>query len=93
MKQAKIYYKDILAGVLTESDDGYEFRYLQAYLASENAKPVSLTLPLQNQPYRSNVLFPFFDGLIPEGWLLDVCSDCIGAVSVKPVNMEENDDV
>ena len=82
------------------------------YLASENAKPVSLTLPLQHQPYRSNVLFPFFDGLIPEGWLLDValrntdisvldrmsllllcCSDCIGAVSVKPVNMDGNDDV
>ena len=112
MKQAEIYYKGILAGVLTESDDGYEFRYLQAYLASENAKPVSLTLPLQNQPYRSNVLFPFFDGLIPEGWLLDValrntdisvldrmsllllcCSDCIGAVSVKPVNSEESSNV
>ena len=112
MKQAEIYYKDILAGVLTESDDGYEFRYLPKYLASENAKPVSLTLPLQNQPYRSNVLFPFFDGLIPEGWLLDValrntdisvldrmsllllcCSDCIGAVSVKPVNSEESSNV
>ncbi|MCW3081692.1 HipA N-terminal domain-containing protein [Segetibacter sp.] len=34
--------------------------------------PVSLTLPLKDQPYTSNVMFPFFDGLIPEGWLLDI---------------------
>lgn len=72
MKQAKIYYKNILAGVLTEGDDGYEFCYLPEYLASNEAKPVSLTMPLRKEVYRSNVLFPFFDGLIPEGWLLDV---------------------
>lgn len=72
MKQAKIYYKDILAGLLTEGDDGYEFYYLPEYIESENAKPVSLTLPLQKEVYRSSILFPFFDGLIPEGWLLDV---------------------
>ena len=31
-----------------------------------------MTLPLQEEAYTSPVLFPFFDGLIPEGWLLDV---------------------
>lgn len=72
MKRANIYYKDKLAGILTENDEGYEFRYLEEYLAIENAKPVSLTLPLRKDIYKSNVLFPFFDGLIPEGWLLDV---------------------
>ena len=72
MKQANIYYKNGLAGVLTEGDDGYEFHYLPEYLASDEARPVSLTMPLRKEVYRSNVLFPFFDGLIPEGWLLDV---------------------
>ena len=72
MKQAKIYYKNILAGVLTEGDDGYEFYYLPEYLTSNKAKPVTLTMPLRKEVYKSNVLFPFFDGLIPEGWLLDV---------------------
>ncbi len=72
MKRANIYYKDKLAGILTENDEGYEFLYLEEYLAIENAKPVSLTLPLRKDIYKSNVLFPFFDGLIPEGWLLDV---------------------
>ncbi|MBU3853208.1 MAG: HipA N-terminal domain-containing protein [Candidatus Paraprevotella stercoravium] len=72
MKQANIYYKNELAGVLTEGDEGYEFYYLPEYLTQEGAKPISLTLPLRKEPYQSNVLFPFFDGLIPEGWLLDV---------------------
>lgn len=72
MRRANIYYKDKLAGVLTEGDEGYEFQYLPEYLGSEGAKPVSLTMPLREKTYRSNVLFPFFDGLIPEGWLLDV---------------------
>lgn len=72
MKTAEIYYKDCFAGILKETDEGYEFRYSSGYLASGGAKPVSLTLPLQSEAFRSPVLFPFFDGLIPEGWLLDV---------------------
>ena len=72
MRQARIFYKDLLAGILTENDAGYEFRYLPEYLSLETAKAVSLTLPLQEKAYTSPVLFPFFDGLIPEGWLLDV---------------------
>lgn len=108
MRQARIFYKVRLAGILTETDAGYEFRYLPEYLTSETAKAISLTLPLQADTYTSSVLFPFFDGLIPEGWLLDValrntdisildrmsllitcCKDCIGAVSVVPMNEKE----
>lgn len=72
MRRANIFYKDLLAGVLTENEDGYEFAYNAEYLANEDAKPVSLTLPLREELFRSTVLFPFFDGLIPEGWLLYV---------------------
>ena len=46
------------------------FSYEAEYLESENTLPVSLTMPLSDEVYKSNVLFPFFDGLIPEGWLL-----------------------
>ena len=72
MRQANIFYKDQLAGILTENDSGYDFRYLPEYLSSETAKAVSLTLPLQEEAYTSSVLFPLFDGLIPEGgcWML-----------------------
>ena len=72
MKQAKVFISDTLAGILTEDEGGYEFMYLPEYLASDRAIPVSLTLPLSDKPYRDKVLFPFFDGLIPEGWLLDI---------------------
>lgn len=72
MKQARIYFKDKPAGILTESDLGYEFKYYKEYLEEESAKPISKTFPLSGEVYHSNILFPFFDGLIPEGWLLDV---------------------
>ena len=72
MKRALIYYKDVLAGRLTAGDDGFEFQYEKAYLNNAHAQPVSLTMPLREEAYQSPLLFPFFDGLIPEGWLLDI---------------------
>ena len=71
-REGKVYVQDQFAGLIRETDQGYEFLYDQDYLVKENALPVSLTLPLREEVYVSNTLFPFFDGLIPEGWLLDV---------------------
>lgn len=67
MRKAEIYFKDNLAGILTETESGYEFRYNKEYLDNKGSDPVSLTLPLSEKPYQSKILFPFFDGLIPEG--------------------------
>lgn len=72
MKHARVFVGNMYAGKLTEDDMGYEFCYDADYLASGTGLPVSLTLPLTDKPYRDKVLFPFFDGLIPEGWLLDI---------------------
>ncbi len=72
MKQAGIYLNKTLAGILTEDENGYTFVYEKDYLSNTDAEPISLTLPLTTQPYNSMTLFPFFDGLIPEGWLLDI---------------------
>ncbi|MDR2944640.1 MAG: HipA N-terminal domain-containing protein [Methanosarcinales archaeon] len=104
MKQAVVYMYDIPAGMITEDDEGYLFRYNEEYLKHPNAEAVSMTMPLQKEAYRNKYLFPFFDGLIPEGWLLEIaektwkipdrdrmslllacCRDCIGAVSVIPI--------
>jgi len=74
-KAARIYYQDALAGLLTESDAGYEFVYDKIYRETPGAKPVSLTLPVRAGKYHSNTLFAFFDGLIPEGWLLDIARE------------------
>ena len=72
MKSALIYYKDVLAGRLAETDEGFVFQYDATYLSSAEAQPISLTLPIRTEAFESPVLFPFFAGLIPEGWLLDV---------------------
>lgn len=71
-RSAHVLVQGKLAGVLSEYEDGYLFRYLPEYLTSEKPLAVSLTLPLSDKPYLSKTLFPFFDGLIPEGWLLGV---------------------
>ena len=73
-RKARIFVQSKYAGILCETDEGYSFLYDSSYLKQENAAAVSLTLPLQEEPYRSPVLFPFFDGLIPEGWLLNIVS-------------------
>jgi len=72
MKQAQVFYNQFFAGILTENESGYVFEYDKNYLQNTEAQAISLTLPLSEKQYQSNVLFPFFDGLIPEGWLLDI---------------------
>lgn len=72
MRKAEIKIHDRTAGWLTQNENGYHFIYDTRYLGLPDAEPVSLTLPLNEAPYTSKVLFPFFDGLIPEGWLLDI---------------------
>lgn len=75
MRQAKILYDNILAGILTETDDGYyTYKYDQNYIANHSALFITFTMPVNDTLYKENRLFPFFEGLIPEGWLLDIAS-------------------
>lgn len=108
MRQGKVLINDIVAGILRETSEGYVFNYDEKYIVRENAMPVCLAMPLRTETYKSKTLFAFFDGLIPEGWLLNIaernwklnrhdrmglllacCRDCIGNVSVIPI--EDND--
>ncbi len=75
MRRAKVYYKNIVAGILTETDDGdYLFQYEEDYVANYPEQFITFTMPVTEEPYKSNRLFPFFEGLIPEGWLLDIAT-------------------
>ena len=71
-RSGKVIFKDKLAGIVWQDENGYGFEYDKNYLELKNAIPVSLTLPLRPEPYLSNTMIPFFDGLIPEGWLLNI---------------------
>jgi serine/threonine-protein kinase HipA len=74
-RKAKVLFHDEYAGELAETDSGYVFSYDSGYIANGKSSPISKTLPVNAKPYTSKVLFPFFDGLIPEGWLLDIAID------------------
>ena len=72
MRQARVYYKEMFAGMIKENENGINFKYDKEYLEQKDAQPISLTMPLGNDDYNSKVMLPFFDGLIPEGWLLNL---------------------
>lgn len=59
-------------GRLEEIEGGTRFSYDRAWLDRKDAVPVSLTMPLREQPYESAGLHPFFENLLPEGWLLEI---------------------
>ncbi len=106
MRKAEIFYQDIKAGILTETNEGhFIFQYDEQYVIEYPHQLLTFTMPVIKYPYHDKHLFSFFEGLIPEGWLLDVakthykinpndrmglllacCQNCIGAVSVKPIN-------
>ena len=71
LRRGKVFVQGRYAGMVEETEDGYSFAYDSGYLEA-NGPAVSLTIPLQEEPFFSETLFPFFDGLIPEGWLLSV---------------------
>ena len=70
--RAEVFYGDKRAGALRKTDKGFEFAYDSAYLAEAEARPISLSMPLRAEKYESQELFAFFDGLLPEGWLLEL---------------------
>ena len=67
MRCVTVYVKGVEAGVLARfKRGGYEFRYTRAY--RESARPsVAFSLPKREAVHRSDVLFPFFYGLLAEG--------------------------
>ncbi|MDX1760914.1 MAG: HipA N-terminal domain-containing protein [Christiangramia sp.] len=75
MRQAEIFYAGTLAGILTETVEGeYIFKYDKKYIQQYPDQFITFTMPVREEPYSSRYLFAFFEGLIPEGWLLDIAS-------------------
>lgn len=84
MRRAKVYCREILAGILSnDSATGYRFQYEPAYLSNPACPSISLTFPKRAAPFESPVLFPFFFGLLAEG------DD--KAVQCRVLKIDEND--
>ncbi len=71
-ERGRVFFQNHFAGVVEQSEGEYRFTYDSKYIAHQNARPISLTMPLQKEPFVSKTMLPFFDGLIPEGWLLGI---------------------
>ncbi|WP_431474585.1 HipA N-terminal domain-containing protein [Marinobacter sp. KM021] len=65
--KAIVYMHDLVAGHLERSGNQVIFQYDEQYLPL--GKPLSISLPLRSEPYRSNGLPAYFSGLCSEGWL------------------------
>ena len=75
MRKGKVYYKEHFAGIISETDDGeFVFQYDKNYILEHPKEFITFTMPVTDKPYKDKRLFPFFEGLIPEGWLLDIAS-------------------
>ncbi len=75
MRQGEVYYGNVRAGIITETDEGqFIFQYDRNFVKQYPDDFITFTMPVREQPYEANYLFPFFEGLIPEGWLLDIAS-------------------
>lgn len=111
MRKGNVYYKAHFAGIISETDDGeFIFQYDSHYVKNHPDDFITFRMPVTKTIYRDSRLFPFFEGLIPEGWLLDIasenwkinrndrmglllacCENCIGAVSVQPIPVENEE--
>ncbi|MFH1857165.1 MAG: HipA N-terminal domain-containing protein [Candidatus Omnitrophota bacterium] len=72
LRKAQVFYKNELAGYIIETPDGYTFQYDYEFLKKDI--PISMSLPPRKEPYHAKELFPFFKGLLPEGWYLNIVS-------------------
>lgn len=68
MRSCEILVNKEKAGILKELDNReFIFVYYPEYLKKEDAKPVSLTMPLREEPYYCKHLFPPFANMLSEG--------------------------
>jgi serine/threonine-protein kinase HipA len=73
MKKGKVYFHETHVGAVEQNESGYHFTYSEEYVRNPIHGAISQTLPVRSEPYTDEKnMLPFFDGLIPEGFLLDI---------------------
>jgi serine/threonine-protein kinase HipA len=69
MKNAAVFVHNVFAGTLTEVEIRRVYRF--AYDLHYKGDPVSLTMPIGNQIYTFDKFPPYFEGVLPEGIMLE----------------------
>ena len=70
LRKAVVMFQNEKAGVIEEIEGGYRFTYDSEFIKKNIS--ISVSLPAKQKVYESLNLFPFFAGLLPEGWYLDM---------------------
>ena len=73
-RKAIVRIDGLRVGILEETDTGSQFSYDAEWVARKDAVPISLTMPVRAEPFASKGLHPFFENLLPEGWLLEIAT-------------------
>jgi len=69
MRKANVFMQEKPAGVLEEIEEGKHYRF--TYFDDYAGLPISLTMPVRSKTFDFYRFPPFFDGLLPEGVLLE----------------------
>lgn len=78
MNSAQVFLHERMAGVLEQENATYRFTYSKSYLALPDAEAIAIAMPLQEEAFTSEqILIPFFDNLIPEGYLLQLALETL----------------
>lgn len=80
MRRVEIFFQNRPAGILEEIlKNNYRFTYHSEY----SGEPISLTMPVRKESYHYSGFPPFFDGLLPEGVMLEAL--------VRQLKIDRND--
>ena len=69
MKRAEVSMYGMPAGILEEIEAGNKYRF--TYFKRYNGPSIALTMPVDGEEFVFDCFPPFFDGLLPEGLLLE----------------------
>jgi len=76
MRKGEVYYKNCFARVIMVTNEGnYIFLYDKEYVQNHPDDFIIFMMRVTEKPYVDNRLFPFFEGMISDGWLLDIASE------------------
>jgi serine/threonine-protein kinase HipA len=82
--KALVFNNNIEAATLERTKDGFIFTYLDDYFKDSARPAVSLSFPKNQKQYHSKYLFPFFSGLLAEGYNKEV--------QCRTLKIDENDE-
>lgn len=65
-----VYLNGSVAGILQQLKNDLRFTYDPDWLNKSDARPVSLSMPLREAPYNGDIVYNYFDNLLPDSVLI-----------------------